>query len=58
MSWEDSKRARQRQRQARYEARLRAGVMLLPSYLVAISLDSRSVTALESRHRYVVLMEG
>ena len=28
MSREDSKRARHRQRQARYEARMRAGVML------------------------------
>ena len=31
MSREDSKRARQRQRQARYEARQRAGVALYPA---------------------------
>lgn len=40
MSCEDSKRARQRQRQAAYEARLRAGVALYPAPLGASEIDA------------------
>ena len=40
MSREDSKRARHRQRQARYEARVRAGVGLYPVPLEAIDIDT------------------
>jgi hypothetical protein len=40
MSREDSKRARHRQRQARYEARQRAGVALYPAPLGAAEIDA------------------
>ena len=40
MSCEDSKRARHRQRQARYEARQRAGVALYPAPLGASEIDA------------------
>ena len=40
MSCEDSKRARHRQRQARYEVRMRAGVALYPAPLSAIEIDA------------------
>ena len=40
MSCEDSKRARHRQRQARYEARQRAGVALYPAPLGAAEIDA------------------
>jgi hypothetical protein len=39
MSREDSKRARHRQRQARYEARMREGVGLFPTPLRASEID-------------------
>jgi hypothetical protein len=39
MSCEDSKRARHRQRQARYEARMREGVGLFPTPLRASEID-------------------
>jgi hypothetical protein len=39
MSCEDSKRARHRQRQAAYEARLRAGIGLFPTPLRAKEID-------------------
>jgi hypothetical protein len=40
MSREDSKRARHRQRQAAYEARVRAGVALYPAPLGAVEIDA------------------
>jgi hypothetical protein len=40
MSCQDSKRACHRQRQARYEARLRAGVALYPVPLRASEIDA------------------
>jgi hypothetical protein len=40
MSCQDSKRARHRQRQACYEARLRAGVALYPVPLGAAEIDA------------------
>jgi hypothetical protein len=40
MSRQDSKRARHRQRQARYEARQRAGVALYPAPLGAGEIDA------------------
>jgi hypothetical protein len=40
MSCQDSKRARHRQRQARYEARQRAGVALYPAPLSAAEIDA------------------
>jgi hypothetical protein len=40
MSCEDSKRACHRQRQARYEARLRAGVALYPAPLGAGEIEA------------------
>ena len=40
MSCQDSKRARHRQRQARYEARLRDGVALYPVPLGAAEIDA------------------
>jgi hypothetical protein len=40
MSSEDSERARHRQRQARYEARLRDGVALYPVPLGALEIDA------------------
>jgi hypothetical protein len=39
MSCQDSKRARQRQRQARYEARLRDGIGLFPTPLRSSEID-------------------
>jgi hypothetical protein len=39
MSCQDSKRVRQRQRQARYEARLRNGIGLFPTPLGASEID-------------------
>lgn len=40
MSRQESKRVHQRQRQARYEARLRAGVALYPVPLGAAEIDA------------------
>jgi hypothetical protein len=40
MSGEDSKRALHRQRQARYEARQRAGIALYPAPLGAVEIDA------------------
>jgi hypothetical protein len=39
MSCQDSKRARHRQRQARYEARLRDGIGLFPTPICASKID-------------------
>ena len=40
MPCEDSKRVRHRQRQARYEARQRAGVALYPANLGGVEIDA------------------
>ena len=40
MSCEESERTRHRQRQARYEARLRAGIALYPAPLGAVEIDA------------------
>jgi len=40
MSYEHSKRALHRQRQARYEARQRAGVALYPANLGGVEIDA------------------
>jgi hypothetical protein len=40
MSREDSKRARHRQRNARYEARVRDGIALYPTPLGALEIDA------------------
>lgn len=40
MLYEDFRRVRRRQRQARYEARQRAGVALYPAPLSAVEIDA------------------